>query len=606
MPLVDFSFLDRLKKIQWLALTSCMLLVLGLLLYARTLNDAFVELDDTLLILQNPAAQSFTWAHITTAFTTYDPELYIPLTFLSYQFDAMLGGLQPFFFHLHNLLDHIVNAWLLLLIAERLTGKRAVALFAALLFLIHPINVEAVAWASGRKDVLSTTFFLLSLLLYLRFVRKNDSLSYATSLVAFLLGLFAKVTVVSLPIVLLIIDWYEGRKITRRSLLEKIPFLGLAMIFGIVALYGKIDAPHLSLLTRLLVSAKSFVFSVGKIFWPVGLSPMYGYVGSLTLNSPGLSLSLLVVTLLFAITFLLRRRWKAFAAGLACTAVLYAPSFGNLVKNGDYYLGSDRYSYIPAMAIFLGLGLALEGIRRSLSKRSTPGIARASVLSLGLLLMITLSVVTLRQESVWADTGTLSRYVVSVTPQARLGHLWYGNALRDEGKLDEAFVQYTLALTQKNDAQVLYNRALAWEAKGDTEKAMNDYTEALKLEPDYPLAHINLGRLLYFQGKKEEARVHFEAAAKAPQLAMPLYNLGVLEGEQKNFAKAAEYYRQALQRDPTLTDARANLAIALLELGKTVEAVVELKETVRQDPQNPTALGLRQKLIDAGIIKTGK
>lgn len=590
---------------RFLGLSALLLVAIGFLLYGGALRHEFVELDDPLLITENPAAQSLTWTNLKTAFTTYDPELYIPLTLVSYQIDSVLGGLVPFPFHLHSLLHHILNAWLVTVLAVMLTGKRRVGLLTGLLFLVHPIQVETVLWASGRKDVLSTTFFLLSLLLYMRFLRTERRTpdarwSYAGSLAAFLLGLLSKVTVIALAPILFLVDGREGRRITARSLAAKLPYVALAILFGIVALFGKSNAPPLTPLTRLLVAAKSFTFSVGKLLLPTDLSPMYAYTGPITLQSPDFLLSLAIVLALVIAAVALRQRWNIFSFSAAFLLLGFLPSFGNLVKAGsEYYITADRYAYIPGITFFLLAATAIDHVRTTR--------LRALVTPATVALLIVLSFVTLRQAAHWSDTLTLARYVTQTTPAARLGHLWHGNALRDAGRPEEALAEYAVALEMREDPRVLYNRALAWEALGKTENALADDRRAVELDPTYALAHINLGRLLYQRGERDEARAHFaEAARFGPMLAMPLFNLGVLAGEERRYDRAVEYYRQAIAREPGFADARANLSVALLALGRPAEAVAELKEALRRDPENPTSRELLRTLIETGVVRTGK
>lgn len=577
---------------RWILASGLLLLGIGLLLYGPSIRYEFVELDDPLLILENPAAQSLTWKNIATVFSTYDPELYIPLTFVSYQIDAAIGGLEPFVFHLHNLLHHVLNAWLFLMLAFLLTKNRMVGLLAGLLFLVHPIHTEAVMWVSGRKDLLSTTFFLGSLLLYILYKREKTIDTYLKSLGAFLLGLLSKVTVVSLPLVLCIIDAIEGRKITTKSLIEKIPYVVLSMIFGIVALFGKSGAPSLSLGTRVLVAIKSLVFSVGKIIVPVGLSPMYSHTGPISILEPAFFVPVLLTVTAITVMIVLRKRLKALIWGSIFVVVTFLPSFGNLVKNGEYYLTSDRYAYIPSLAIILLVAIGLHRLPTMIVKIA------------GGALVVVLAVTTALHGRVWANTRTLSAYIVQVSPEARLGHMWHGNALRDEGRLEEALAEYGTALSMKDDRQVYYNRGLAYEALEKIPEAIADYQQAIAMDRLYALPRINLGRLLYLQGKKDEARIQFESAATAaPHLAMPLYNLGVLAGEREAWEQAADYYRKALVRDPLLTDARANLVIALLSLDRIDEAVEELQRVLNDDAENPTANATLQKLIDDGIVE---
>ena len=583
-----------------------LLLVTGLLLYAGTLSYGFIELDDPLLITENPAAQALTLNNIKTVFTTYDPELYIPLTFVSYQFDAAIGGLNPFFFHLHNLLQHILNAWLVVMLAWMLTRKKPLSVVAGLLFLVHPLQVETVLWASARKDLLSTTFFLISLILSVRFIRTRDWKMYGGSIATFLLGLLSKVTVISLAPVLFLADWIDGKKITRQSLLEKIPYLILAVIFGIVALFGKFDAAPVSPLKRILASCTSLVFSMLKVIAPVHLSPIYADGGEITLTSPMFFLPLLIVIGVLSGAFLLRKRWKVFSCGVAFIVLTYAPSFANIMKGGEYYLTTDRYAYIPLIGIAILAALAWDAVRMRLEKKLPADHARGVTYGAAGALLVILGFLSLQQANLWRDPLTLSQHVVAVAPNARIGHLWRGNVLRDAGQYDEALEQYRIALSIIDDAQVHYNRGLTYQLQDKLDDAITDYRKALELQPVYPLAHINLGQLDYFRGRTEDARKQFEAAAKeAPQLAMPFYNLGVLEGERKNFEAAAGFYRQALERDPALSDARANLVIALLALGKTAEAVDQLKTTLTMDPENPTARATLDELIKAGVVKNG-
>ncbi len=314
-------------------------------------------------------------------------------------------------------------------------------------------------------------------------------------------------------------------------------------------------------------------------------------------------LMIVIGTLLAA--FFLRRQWKVFSCGVAFVVLTYAPSFGNIMKGGEYYLTTDRYAYIPLIGIAILAALAWDAVRMRLEKKLPADHARGIAYGAAGVVLVILSFLSLQQANLWRDPETLSAHVVAVAPHARIGHLWRGNVLRDAGKFKEAIDEYGIALDFIEDAQVYYNRGLAYQIQNRMEEALDDYRHALKLQPVYPLAHINLGQLEYLRGRTEEARKQFEAAAlEAPQLAMPFYNLGVLEGARKNFEKAAGFYRQALERDPALSDARANLAIALFAIGKNAEGLAELKATLKQDPQNPTAKGLFERLIKEGVVKT--
>jgi 4-amino-4-deoxy-L-arabinose transferase-like glycosyltransferase len=236
------------------------------------LTNGFVVWDDALLVTKNPIAHGLTWANIKAAFTTYDPELYIPLTLLSFQINYSLHELLPFGYHLVNLLLHFGSVLMIAWVMFGMTKNRVAAIVTALLFAVHPINVEAVAWVSGRKDVLAAFFFLLSIG---AFLKKDDSdrswLWYAISIASFVLGLLAKVSVVTLPVALLLIDWYRQKPLSKKTWMELIPFFALSIVFVIIASLGKSSTDEF-FIEKLLMGALSIVLHLVHIVFPIGFS----------------------------------------------------------------------------------------------------------------------------------------------------------------------------------------------------------------------------------------------------------------------------------------------------------------------------------------------
>ena len=355
--------LPPLRAVLWVVASFC---VAMLAIYGTSLRNGFVTFDDGMLITDNSAIREITPASLKAIFTHYDPELYIPLTFFSYQLDFQLGGEQPFIFHLDNLLLlllHTINAllvcWLFYLLSF---GRKDLALVAGIIFAAHPIQTEAVAWAAARKDVLSSLFFLLSLIGYLYYRSEENRRFYWWSIVAFLLGLLAKVSVIMLPAVLFLLDWREGRRWGRTMLLEKVPYVVLCVLFGIIAIFGKTDLlSKTSLWTKALLACRSSVFYLQKFFWPSGFSVLYPYDGPVSLAATGFLLSMVVLVLLLFSALWTIRWTKEIAFGLAFYFVMLLPTFTNLAKNGDIYLASDRYAYLPNIGILWGYSLACNG-----------------------------------------------------------------------------------------------------------------------------------------------------------------------------------------------------------------------------------------------------
>lgn len=253
------------RPLLWWIIGAFFLILL--IIYGSSLTNDFVRWDDGLLIYENPAIRSITPSTLKTIFTSYDPELYIPLTFFSYQIDYLIGGTHAAIYHAQNLLWHTLNALLVALLLWRLTRQGWPSLFGGLLFALHPLNTETVAWSSARKDVLSTFFFLVSLLSYLSYRTQKKRSAYAFSLLSFTLGLLSKVTVITLPVVLFLFDFREHRRWSGKMLVEKIPYLLLSVLFAVIATAGKSGVLSASTLSeKILLSLRGASCSTSKSF----------------------------------------------------------------------------------------------------------------------------------------------------------------------------------------------------------------------------------------------------------------------------------------------------------------------------------------------------
>jgi len=574
----------------------------GFALYGASLHHPFVELDDSVLIYENPASQSFTWKNVKTVFTTYDPELYIPLTLLTFQFDNLIGGGQPFVFHLHSLFYHILNAWLMLVLLWMLTQSRMASGIAAAIFLVHPLHVEAVLWASARKDVLSSAFFLGSIILYLCSIRSKNRAAYFLSLLMFILGLLAKVSIIGLPVILLLIDWLEKRNFDKKCWIEKIPFFIIALVFGLIALHGKSHFSSLPFSTLALIGAKDIIASLQHFFWPLELTPIYAWKDPITIRSAAFFLPLIATLfLLIGSAFSLWRR-SFIGGGILFFLVMLAPSFFNLIKGHDYYFTSDRYAYLPSIGILLILVTILTYLHHRFTGQK---IFLPLLGSVFMPIVFGLSFLTLRQAAIWKNSETLSAHAAAQSPQSRVAHMWHGNALRDGGKFEEAILAYDAALLLGNDEQIHYNKALTLESIGDIDAAQISYEHAVLIRPSYALAWINLGRLFHAKGNLPRAHEAFEKARSAdPTMAMAAYNLGVVQAEEGSYEAAIASYQAALKNNASLHDARVNLASALLTIGRLKEGMEELKRVLVEEPEHPIAVMLRQQLQERNVWTT--
>src|SRR3989344_8562337 len=254
-----------MEKIKPWHLCAFLVLITFCIYLPSVLTNDFVHLDDALLITRNPAVQQISFWSLKEIFTTFDPELYVPLTLFTYQIEHAMFGLNPVVFHLTNLILHVANAVLVFWILFVLSQKRRIAFLGAMLFALHPIRTEAVVWAAARKDVLSAFFFLGSFLPFLLHRRDHVQKFYRWSIALFFLGLLSKVSILMMPILLFLLDWKDRRPLTRASIQEKIPYLALSVLFGIVAIVGKTqNLASTDLLTTLLLMSKSILHYLWK------------------------------------------------------------------------------------------------------------------------------------------------------------------------------------------------------------------------------------------------------------------------------------------------------------------------------------------------------
>jgi tetratricopeptide (TPR) repeat protein len=525
-----------------------------LLVYGRSLLNGFVTFDDDVLVFNNPIVQSITFSHIAYVFTHFDPELYIPFTFLSYQFDWLIGDGSPIIFHSVNLLLHYMNVLLLAWFVFLLSGKKWISILCAVLFAIHPLNTEAVAWVSARKDLLSTLFFLISAISYIRYRQSASMRWYCTGLTLFAIGLLCKVMILSLPFVLILIDLLQERKWNKAVILEKLPFFALSLLLGIVAIVGKqSNVEGVPFLTYTLLIPGNIILTLQHLFFPANLSVLYPFAPS---SSSWIPVALCVMLLVASIIAAWKNRIALF--GLGFFAITFLPAFATFSKDGELYITSDRYAYLPMIGLLFFLG---SGVNALLS-RSTQ-TQRTVIIGIFLVITVVLGSLSYERSSVWQSTETLFADTVQKAPESSLAHNKLGSQLLDAGQTDQAEQQFRTSLQLLDNPRAHYNLGLVYLSRGDIQDAFTENQKAIALQSDYAPAHVNVGYLLWQEGKIEEAVQNFRAA---------------IADEENN------------------TDARIDLAVILQGQGKTEEARTLAEQVLSIDPKNTDALSLLQSL----------
>lgn len=601
--------------------------------YPVTQNE-FVNWDDDKNIVENLFYRGLYWTNIQWMFTTFHMGHYQPLTWLTLGIDYLIWGLNPVGYHLTNLLLHCVNAVVLYFVAVRLftwvdpglAGHehallRWAAGFSALLFSIHPLRVESVAWATERRDVLSGLFFLLSIVCYLKAVTNGESESrhwrwILISLAAYILSLLAKASAMTLPVVLLVLDVYPLRRLgpkgwftreTRKVWQEKFLFLVFAMCAGVTALFAQYTAGAYRPLEQHDIGSRfsqglyALTFYLWKTVLPFDLSPLYEMPRNPEFWHWSFFLNGFMVIAITIVLFMKRYRWPAVLASWIVYGVLLAPISG-IAQSGPQLVG-DRYSYLSCMSWALLAGGGLVHLwQLSLSGRIASRIA-IPVTGLAAAALVALGALTWRQTQIWKDSERLWRYALSVERDSVYAHNNLGMALAEQNRLDEAIVEFREVLRiAPLDADGGHNLGNALARQGRLGEAVAQFQGLLLMYPEHARAHYDLGNALARQGDLENALIHFRQALRySPRDASAHYNAGRILLEQRQFEEAMDHFRQALRIDATHMKARYYLAVALAGQGDFKAADKEFREALRIEPNLAEAhAGLARALSAQG------
>ncbi|MBI4379742.1 MAG: tetratricopeptide repeat protein [candidate division NC10 bacterium] len=592
------------RWVHWLVPVLIAFITVGAFL--PTLHNQFVSWDDDQTFLNNPHYRGLGWPQVRWMWTTFHMGHYVPLAWMTLGLDYLLWGMKPFGYHLTSLLLHATNAVVFYLVALRILGVArsgpgerdklglvVSAAFTALLFALHPLRVESVAWATERRDVLSALFYLLTVLVYLRTCERGErgrGAYYWGAVALFACALLSKSMALSLPVVLLILDVYPLRRLggstgwwgedARRVYLEKLPFVLLAAAVSAIAfmaqlsVHAAISLTQLSALGRLSVAVYGLSFYLWKMVLPVNLSPLYE-LGTVSPWAPPFLLSYGVVLALTALALACRRRVPGLPAAWLAYVVILLPVLG-IFQSGPQ-IAADRYTYQAGLGWALLAGAALlSGWRRR------PALVTGPVICV----LLGLGALTWNQVHVWHDSGNLWAHALAIDPTSSIAHNNLGSALADQGKLPEAVEHYRQALQIKPDyAGAHSNWGVALADQGKLAEAIEHYRQALQIKPNHAGAHNNWGLALARQGRLAEAIEHYRQALQIkPDHAGAHNNLGNALADQGKLPEAVEHYRQALQIKPDYADVHSNWGVALADQGRLAEAIEHYRQALQIKP----------------------
>jgi tetratricopeptide (TPR) repeat protein len=521
-------------------------------------NFDFVNYDDYEYVLENPHVLSgLTPSGIALAFTAPHVGNWLPLTWLSFMLDCQLFGPNPGWFHFVNLLLHIANTLLLFTVLKKMTGSLWPSAFVAAVFAIHPMHVESVAWITERKDILSAFFLLLTLGAYVSYVRRSSMFRYLLAVLLFAFGLMAKPMLVTLPFILLLLDYWPLKRFSTFNfrlpieknpkskiqnlkfaqsfwhlIIEKIPFFALSAVSSVITFLAQrnigamSDISAVSLGDRVANAFLSYTRYMGRMFWPQNLAIFYPYDVD---TFPFWQIGLCVLLVLFISVLVIRfgRKQRYFLVGWFWFVVILLPVIGLLQSGPQGW--ADRYTYISYIGLFI---MIAWGLPELLSKWRCRDIAAGKIV-LGISMLIVLAalgVYTRLQVSYWKDTPILFSRALAVTQNNYLAHYNFGSDLSRQGKYAPAIEHYKKAIQIKPyyaDAILGLGDALA--AQNDSNRAIECWQKTLQLKPgpdNAAHAHNNLGVILQEQGKLTEALAHFTKAIQLrPDSPIPMNGL---------------------------------------------------------------------------------
>ena len=623
----------------------CGLLFLAVVLsFGQTVFYDFVKYDDSVFVYANPIVlRGVTAQGLIAAFTGRGGAMPYPLTLISYMLDTELYGTKPWGYHLTNVLLHAATTLILFKALWRMTGNLWPSALVAILFAVHPLRAETVAWVGDRKGALSGLFFVWTIAAYAAYARRPFSLArYLAVMALFALTLLAKPQLVTLPFLLLLLDYWplgrwqgtggvpapragngeaENTQNARaptsllRLIIEKIPLQLLVLGGAVGSVLSQAQVNNIMSLERISIPARianalvSYTVYLGQLFWPAGLAAFYPRSENLPVWQVGGAC--LVLTALSLAAVMSWRRQPAVLVGWLWYLGTLVPMIG-LVPIGNF-ARADRYTYLPHIGLCItlvwGVPWAAEWLWRKKFPSSPEEVAVCAGRWLygvgGSLLVAGWMACAWQQTSYWRNTERLWTHALACTSSNVIVHANLAEALAEDGRIDEAIAQYELALKiEPAYAEAHNNLAAALASRGRIDEAITHYQKALQAKPDYAEAHNNLAVVLAGRGRIVEALAHFQNALEIqPDYAEAHYNLGLALAGRGQVAEAIVHYHTALAINPDYADAHYGLAVALAGKGQVAEAIIHYRKTLASKPDFAAAhYNLGTALLQCGQV----
>lgn len=531
------------------AISICAIIMIVTLAFAPAINNDFINWDDNKYVTDNPHIKEPTAKNIKTLLTTSFVGTYQPVVNISYLIEHSLFGPKAAVYHATNILIHAANSVLVFLVFALLDGNLFVSLSTALLFGAHPLRVESVAWVSERKDVLYALFYLWALLNYCLYVKRGSRKYYRRALPLFVLSLGSKAMAVTLPVVFFAVDYLTRRQFSKKTLMEKVPFFALALIFGVIALFsqgkptGMWQGGRIDIFYQLSAAFYGMIMYVYKAIAPLNLSLMYPYPPRNALYYSVCFISVVFIISAISLAIFSRRYTRKVIFSLSFALITILPVL-QLIPIGSSIM-ADRYTYLPSVAVSYLAGL---GLLRIYNMKSGSGQTMKHMTTAALALFIAgMSYLTYERSKVWKDSITVFSDVINKYPEVYMAYNNRGVAYLGDGRTSDAIADFERSIAINRDQFGVYNNlGIIYNKMNMPEKSMEALRKAMSLNPDYAGTYNNLGNTYARLGREREALEAFEKAVKLdPNFSDAYYNMAELFKRAGDEVKAAEFYKKS-------------------------------------------------------------
>lgn len=571
---------------KYITLIPYGILLITFLVFLNSINNDFIHLDDPEYVLQNELIKSLSFQNISKIFSSYTHGHYQPFSVLTYAIDYSIYGLNAYGFRLTNILLHLANIMLVFIFIRCLSGRFYVAVVVSLLFAVHPLRVESVVWISERKDVLYAVFYFSALICYLNYIEKNKSVKYIllTGLF-FILALLSKSMAVSLPIVLLLIDWYKKRKYSIRLVIEKVPFLLLSVLFGIIVINSQQSSGLLedtltsfTVFDRILLSSYSAIIYIYKVFVPFNTLFMTDYPNMIDGHLP---VYFYLAPICIALISILIYKFQIFRRELVFGLLFYLITISLVLQiipvSGFLW---DHYTYVPSVGLLFIIGQFYGYVQ---DKRFSYAQRLKGPLNFILIFFVLMLIVlTWKRNVVWENSGRLFSEVIRLHPDNEAAYVNRGLYLLEQGQYKQAENDFSQAIKVKD------YMSIAWLNRGRVRVELNKYTEAMKdmdqairLAPSEN-AYLVRGKLKADLGYHQEAIEDFNSAFKLnSNSSKALNNIGLSLAKLEKYNEALAYFNKAIEINPGSASAYGNRGTLHYQTGNMQKACADWQRSAK-------------------------